>query len=218
MLGGGSMPRILLILALLGGGLTGALAQTAGDAVPGFFRAWLAVQKQAGDVRVEFDLTKTLPALKEPVKSSGRFWNYADGRFLWETGKPPSAVLRYDGVTLESWEAAANQWRKLDPNDRRLRVWMNFLSGQNLTEESLLRDFVVTVPAAEQPLAVMILEPRSKRERKDLKQLQLTFDPAERRLVRLVVSQGDGGTQRMDFGKPRRMTEADRTAVPPPGG
>jgi len=216
MLGAGSMPRILLILALLGGGLAGASEEAAGDAVPGFFRAWLTVQKQAGDVRVDFDLTKTLPALKEPVKSSGRFWNYADGRFLWETGKPPSAVLRYDGVTLESWEAVPNQWRKLDPNDRRLRVWMNFLSGQNLTEEGLLKDFLVTVPKPEQSLAKMLLEPRSKRERKDLKQLELTFDPAERRLVRLVVSQGDGGTQRMDFGKPKRMTEADRAAVPPP--
>jgi hypothetical protein len=205
-----------MILALLVGGLVPVLAASPGSEVPGFFRTWLATQQKTGDVRVDFGLSKTLPALKEPVKSSGRFWNYADGRFLWETGKPPSAVLRYNGAILESWEAEENKWRKLDPNDRRMRVWMNFLSGKRLTEESLLKDFQVlpNPPAAEKPLAKMILEPRSTRERKELKQLELTFDTAEQRLVQIIVRQGDGGTQQMDFGKPKRMTAADLAAVP----
>ena len=209
------MRRILLKLALLMGGLTATLTAAA-DEVPGFFRTWLAAQKQAGDVRVEFDLTKTLPTLKEPVKSSGRFWNYADGRFLWETGKPPTAVLRYDGVTLDSWEAVENKWRKLDPNDRRLRLWMNFLSGQRLTEDGLVKDFLITTPATEKPMASMVLEPRSKRERKELTRIELKFNPAERRLVQLLVAQGDGGTQRMEFKEPKPMTAADKTVVPPP--
>lgn len=209
------MHRLWFTILLLGSSLPRVLAATPDGEVPGFFRAWLAAQQRAGDVRVDFSLTKTLPALKEPVKSSGRFWNYADGRFLWETGKPPSSVLRFNGTTLESWEAADNKWRKLDPTDRRLRLWLNFLSGHNLTEESLLKDFQITAPATAKPLATMVLVPRSARERKELKQLELTFEPAAQRLVRVVVGQGDGGSQQMEFGQPRKMTATDQAAVPP---
>jgi hypothetical protein len=49
-----------------------------------------------------------------------------------------------------------------------------------------------------------------------LKQIELQFDTAEPRLVQLLVRQGDGGSQTMDFDAPRRMTAADREVVPPP--
>jgi len=208
--------HIFLTLALLAGGLTGAVADAVDAGLPGFFRSWLAAQKRAGDVRVEFDITKTLPALKAPVKSSGRFWNYADGRFLWETGRPPSAVLRFDGVTLDTWEAAENKWHKLDPNQRGVRLWMDFLGGKNLTEATLVREFVITAAPAKAPMAGVILQPRSQRERRDLKQIELKINTAEQRLVQLVVAQGDGGTQLMEFKEPRRMSAADRAVVPAP--
>ena len=210
------MNRLFLTLALVAGCLLGARVAAADDGVPGFFRTWLAAQKQAGDVRVEFEITKTLPTLKAPVKSSGRFWNYADGRFLWENGKPPTSVLRYDGVTLDCWEAVENKWRKLDPTQRGVRLWMDFLSGKNLTEVNLAKEFLITVPEAKAPMASMVLEPRSKRERRDVEQIELRFNTAEQRLVQLVVGQGDGGTQLMDFKEPKRMSAADRAVVPPP--
>jgi outer membrane lipoprotein-sorting protein len=208
--------RLLLILTLLLGGQACAVADAAAAGLPGFFRSWLAAQKDAPDMRVEFRLTKTLPTLKEPVKSVGRFWNYADGRFRWETGKPASSALVYDGVTLQSWQAAENQWRKLNPNNRGMRLWMDFLGGQKLSEEGLLKDFLITAPAATKPLASVILEPKSKRERKDMPQIELKFNTAEQRLVQLLVRQGDGGSQTMDFSEPKRMTAADRAVVPPP--
>lgn len=197
------------------GGITSALADPAGDGLPGFFRAWLAAQKSAPDLRVEFRITKTMPALKQPVTSPGRFWNFADGRFRWETGKPATSVLVYDGVTLRSWEAVDKQWRQLNPNNRSLRLWMDFLGGQNLTEANLIKDFVVTAPAAMKPLASVILEPKSSRTRRDLQQLELKFNTVELRLVQLLVRQGDGGSQLMDFSEPKRMTAADRAMVPP---
>ena len=210
------MKWLMISLALAAGGLVRTHAEVAGDGLPEFFRAWLATQKRAGDVRVEFELTKTLPALKEPVKMPGRFWNYADGRFLWETGRPATSLLRFDGVSLYSWEAAENQWRTLDPNERSMRLWMGFLSGQNLTEQNLAKDFLVTVPATEKPLARIHLQPRSKRERRDLAQIELLFNLAGPRLAQVVVRQGDGGSQQMDFKQPKPMTAVDRTVVPPP--
>lgn len=210
------MKRLLLTLTLMFGGLACALAEPAGAGVPGVFRAWLAAQKSVPDQRVEFSLTKTMPALKEPVKSLGRFWNYADGRFRWETGKPATSVLVYDGESLQSWEVADKRWRQLNPNNRGMRLWMDFLGGQNLTEEGLSKDFVITAPAAGKTLAAVILEPKSSRVRRDLKQIELQFNTAEQRLVRMFILQGDGGSQAMDFSEPKRMTAADRAVVPPP--
>ena len=215
--GFGIVNKLFLTLIVFLGGYAGAAADAASDGLPGFFRTWLAAQKHAPDMRVEFSLTKTLPTLKAPVKSAGRFWSYADGRFRWETGKPATAVLVYDGVTLQSWQAAENQWRKLNPNNRSMRLWMDFLGGQNLTETGLLKDFLITAPAAgRKPLASVLLEPKSKQERKDVPRIELTFNTAEQRLVQLLIRQGDGGSQAMDFGEAKPMTAADRAVVPPP--
>jgi hypothetical protein len=80
----------------------------------------------------------------------------------------------------------------------------------------MLKDFLITAPAATKPLAKVMLEPKSPRVRKDLKQIELTFNTVEPRLVRMRVLQGDGGSQTMDFREPERMTVADRAVVPPP--
>ena len=210
------MNKLLLTLTICCGGLGPALAERAGGGVPGVFGAWLVAQQHAVDVRVEFTLIKAMPALKEPVKAAGRFWNYADGRFRWETGTPATAVLVYDGVTLQSWDAAGNQWRKLNPNSRGMHLWMDFLGGQNLSEAGLLKDFQITAAEGKPRLAAVVLEPKSARVRRDLKQIELKFDPAGPRLVQMLILQGDGGSQTMDFGAPKRMTAADRAVVPPP--
>jgi outer membrane lipoprotein-sorting protein len=208
------MNKFLLTLAIYCGGLACGLADSPGTGVPGVFGDWLAAQKHASDVKVEFSITKTMPALKEPVKAVGRFWNYADGRFRWETGKPATTVLVFDGVTLQSWDAAENQWHKLNPNSRGMRLWMEFLGGQNLTEEGLLKDFLITASESKMPLAGVILQPKSSRVRRDLKQIELKFNASEKRMVQMLIAQGDGGSQTMDFGAPKRMTAADRAVVP----
>lgn len=208
--------KFILILTFVIGGHASVRAEPAAAGLPGFFRAWLAAQKNAPDLRVEFSITKILPTLKEPVQAPGRFWNYADGRFRWETGKPATSVLVYDGVTLQTWEAGENQWRKLNPNHRGMRLWMDFLGGQKLTEAGMLKDFLITAPAAGKPLAKVILEPKSPQARRNMPQIVLTFNTLEQRLVQMLVQQGDGGSQTMDFREPTRMTAADRAVVPPP--
>jgi len=206
----------ILTMCVCLSGQAGALAAGADDGMPGFFRDWIAAQKKAPDLRVEFTITKTMPALKEPVKLVGRFWSYADGRFRWETGRPATSILVYDGATMQSWEAAENHWRKLDPKSRGMRLWMDFLGGQKLTEADLLKDFLITAPAAGKSLASVTLEPRSARVKRDVPGIDLKFNLGERRLVQMFIRQGDGGSQQMDFGEPKRMTAADRAVVPPP--
>ncbi|MCX6875713.1 MAG: outer membrane lipoprotein carrier protein LolA [Verrucomicrobia bacterium] len=207
--------KLILTLTLLLGGQACMLAESAGDGLPAVFRTWLAARQTAPDLRVEFSLTKTLPTLKEPVKATGRFWKFADGRFRWETGRPAASALVFDGVALQSWEVAENQWRKLNPGNHSMRLWMDLLGGQNLTSEGLTKDFLITAAAVKPPLASVILEPKSKRERKAVPQIELKFNTAEQRLVQLLVRQGDGGSQTMDFGEPTRMTAADRAVVLP---
>jgi outer membrane lipoprotein-sorting protein len=192
------------------------MAAGAGGDLPEVFRDWIAAQQRVSDLRVEFRMTKTLPTLKESVRSVGRFWSYVDGRFRWETGKPVRSVLVFDGITLQAWEASDNQWRKLDPHSSSMRLWMDFLGGRKLTESGLLRDFQIAGLTEMKSLTRVILEPKSPRTRRNLKQIELQFDTAEPRLVQLLVRQGDGGSQTMDFDAPRRMTAADREVIPPP--
>jgi outer membrane lipoprotein-sorting protein len=204
---------ILTLLFIILGSIV-AIADATENGFPGFFRDSLTAQKQAADVCVNFSITKTLSTLKAPMTTVGKFWNYADGRFIWEIGIPVASVLTYDGKNLKSWDVAENKWRGLDPSNRAIRMWLDFMSARNLTEEDLVKRFLFTVPIEKNEIPRVILQPRSKQERKYLKQIELKFDLAEKRLVQLLVIQGDGGTQLINFNSPKRMTAKELAMAP----
>lgn len=183
--------------------------------LPAAFRQWMASQHQAVDIRVPFRMTRTLPTMKDRVIEQGMLWRFADKRFRFQIGEPPVSILLFDTKDLWTWEKSANQWRVIDPKDRQNRMWLTFLTGEDLQDSDLGKNFTF-VPNGESATALNVsLMPKSGGLRRHVSQLDLTIHPKEIRLTTLRVLQTDGTTLRMDFENPVPVTAKDQTLVQP---
>ncbi len=203
------MMRLLLALILLG---AMARAQTNPDAPP-LVQQWIDAQQHMGDIKVDFKLTRTLPTLKEPIVNEGRFWRLADGRFRWELGTPPSLVLLYNNDDLRVWDSASQSWQLLSASDRRMRMWMTFLNGKELSAGTMTRDFLATVTGQTQDIVTIALQPKGFMAKKHLKQVDLQIDPASKHLRQLRIIQSDDATVLMSFGRPQQVPDSDKNAL-----
>lgn len=182
-----------------------AAAADAG-AIPPVFRQWMEAQKGIGSIKVGFQQTRTTPALKEPVKSSGRFWRMADGRFRWELGSPATMILIFDKEVVRLRETADAPWETLKPDDSRVRMWMRFLSGRDMDPESLTKNFSLKVTQQDPAFTTVAMTPRPLLIKKYLRQLDMQIAPDARRLLGFRIVQGDGATLLMNFGPPEQVT------------
>lgn len=175
-------------------------------AIPVVFREWMEAQKGVGDIKVAFQQTRTTPALKEPVKSGGRFWRMADGRFRWELGSPASMVLIFDKAAVHLREGAEAPWETLKPDDQRVRMWLRFLSGRDMDTESLTKNFSLKITQQEAGYTTVAMVPRPLLIKKYLRQLDMQIEPGSKRLLGFRIVQGDGSTLLMNFGPPEAVT------------
>jgi outer membrane lipoprotein-sorting protein len=192
-------------------------AQAAPDAasIPPAFREWMAAQKDIGDIKVAFEQTRTTPALKDPVRASGRFWRMADGRFRWELGSPATMILVFDKDTVRLKESPEAPWQHLKPDDSRVRMWMKFLSGRGMDAESLTQNFTLKVTQQEKTFVTVAMIPRPLLIKKYLRQLDMQIEPGGRRLLGFRIVQGDGSTLLLNFGPPENPgADVDRLFQP----
>ena len=166
----------------------------------------MAAQKSIGSIKVAFQQTRTTPALKEPVTTSGRFWRMADGRFRLELGAPATTILIFDNETVRLKESAEAPWQTLKPDDSRVRVWMKFLSGREMDTQSLTNNFTLKVTQQEKSFVTVAMIPRPLLIKKYLRQLDMQIEPGGRRLLGFRVVQGDGSTLLLNFGPPEKLS------------
>ncbi len=168
-------------------------------------QAWMAAQKDIGSIKVAFQQTRTTPALKEPVRTSGRFWRMADGRFRLELGAPAASTLIFDKESVHLKESPEEPWQTLKSDDSRVRMWMKFLSGREMDVESLTNNFTLKITQQEPGYTTVAMVPRPLLIKKYLRQLDMQIDPGGRRLLGFRVVQGDGSTLLLNFGPPEKL-------------
>jgi hypothetical protein len=212
-----AMIRIALVLiALTAPGAAFAQAATlprASDPMPPIMTQWAEAQRKVGNLQVAFKQTRTVPALKSPVVSEGRFWRFTDGAFRWELGQPAVTVLVHDANEFRVKESPDAPWQVVDEKDGRYRMWAGFLSGRDASPDDLTRNFTVKVVASQPELVTVALTPKPLVVRRYLKQVQLLIDPVSMRLRQLRVTQGDGATVTMQFYDPKPVSAKDKARL-----
>ncbi len=203
------LPLLLLLAVILSSPL-----QAAPDAaaIPPVFRDWMAAQQNVGSIRVAFEQTRTTPALKDAVTTSGQFWRMADGRFRWELGSPATMILIFAQEIVRLKESTAAAWQTLKPDDNRVRMWLRFLSGRDMDAESLTNNFTLKVTQQEKTFVTVAMIPRPLLLKKYLKQLDMQIEPSGQRLLGFRIVQGDGSTLLMNFGPPEKLS-GDQSAL-----
>lgn len=200
------MIRLSAILVFAVFSVIAARAQTSAAVIPPVFRDWIAAQKDIGSIKVSFTQMRTTPALKEPVKASGRFWRMADGRFRWELGSPATTMLIFDKETVRLKESTGAAWMTLKPDDSRVRMWMRFLSGRDMDTDSLTKNFTLKITQQEKNFVTVAMVPRALLIKKYLTQLDMQLEPGGKRLLGFRIVQSDGSTLLMHFGPPEKIT------------
>lgn len=175
--------------------------------LPPLLVQWMQAEKSAGSIHVTFRQSRSTPTLKAPLLAAGEFWRMADGRFRWQLGQPASMILINDGSTVRLKEEGADEWKTMDPKDRRVGMWLNFLGGQELSSEALARTFQASVASDTAERVAFVLKPRSLVMRKHLRQLELHIDPRTKHLLQMRLVQADESSLTMDFDSPRSAAD-----------
>lgn len=183
------------------------------EPLPPILHQWAGAQQKVGDIHVRFQQTRTVPALKEPVTAQGQFWRFRDGAFRWEVGDPPVTTLLYDLKEFCVRDPSAPEWQILSPKDGRYRMWAQFLSGDDVTLDSLRKNFTARVGAQTQEAVTVSLMPRPLVVKRHLRQIDLIIHPGDLRLRGLRIEQADGAAVQMDFAGPRKIAPAQRAVL-----
>jgi hypothetical protein len=203
----------LLLLATMSAYPQAATLPKPDATLPPIMREWAEAQKGMADMEVGFQQTRTIPALKQPVTSSGRFWRFQDGAFRWELGKPAATVLVHDLKEFRARESADAPWVVLEEDDARYRMWARFLSGREASPADLTRHFLVKEAEDSPGVATVTLRPKAPFIRRYLRQLDLQISKDTKRLLQLRVLQGDGATVLMQFAEPKAVSAADKVSL-----
>lgn len=183
--------------------------------LPAIMVEWAETQKTLPDMVVSFKQTRSVPALKQPVVSQGRFWRFKDGAFRWELGDASKAmtVLVHDAREFRVRESPESGWQVLDEKDPRFRMWARFLSGREASPEDMTRHFIVKEADASAGVAAITLRPKSPFVKRYLKQLDLQLDRKTKRLVQLRILQGDGANVVMQFEEPKPVSVSEKATA-----
>jgi hypothetical protein len=206
------MRSLVLAILLPAASWSQVLSFPKANVVPQIMIEWAESQKTLPDMVVRFKQTRTVPALKQPVISHGRFWRFQDGAFRWELGdeSKASTILVHDAKEFRVRESPEAAWQLLEENDSRFRMWARFLSGRDASPDDLARHFIVKEIDAGNEVAAITLKPKAPFVKRYLKQLELQLDRASKRLLQIRILQGDGADVLMQFDKPGAVSSAEK--------
>jgi len=180
--------------------------------LPPLLQKWAEAQKTMPDMEVAFRQTRSTPALKEPLSTTGKFWRFTDGAFRWQLGQPAQTVLVNDLTDFRVREVTG-EWQMLDAKDARYRMWSRFLSGSEASPEELQQHFLVDAVEQNADVTAVTLRPKAPFVRRQLRQLDLQISPKTFRLLQLRVLQGDGASLTMTFSEPQTVSAAEKTRL-----
>lgn len=179
--------------------LSGRAAEPHGE----FLASWIEAQGRMRTWSAEFTQTRTLKALREPLRTPGRLWFAAPGQFRWELGQPAQTLaLRRTNELLVVYPRLKRVERyPLGGTGR--EPWRDALAlldaGFPTSVAELESRFHVRGLATQGERAELTLEPRSPAATRFLSEVRLTFTRPTFALVANEMRFSDGSVLRNDF-------------------
>ena len=171
--------------------------------VPTSLRARIdAAQRSLGSLRADFRETIAHPLLAEPVVQEGQLWLRLPDALRWEVELPaPARYTLWDGVYV-GYFADEGRAERRDVRRWQRRLARQLAIGRPL--EELERSYRIDLSSSavegggEQRVS-LVLTPRSRRARKRISQLELTFAGEPLMPEQLTVVGTAGESRRIEF-------------------
>jgi outer membrane lipoprotein-sorting protein len=166
-------------------------------------KKWIARQEDFRAVTADFVQTRSLRALRNPLKSEGRLWFKAPSSFRWELGQPAKTIVLRKGDFIyiiqpekkraeRSPAGAANQ-----QSGAAALAMMEFPFARDFADfQKRFETLSIETEGARCRLAVL---PRDARARKMLNALKLDFSTATGHLLAFEIATRDGSSLRNEF-------------------
>lgn len=190
------LPLICAVVTML---CSGAIAR-ADDAL---LDRWFAAQADIKTWSANFTQTRTLKALKEPLKAEGRVWFAAPNQFRWELGDPAQTIAVRETTKLVILYPRLKRAERYPLDEQSAGPWRDALTlleaGFPRSREVMDKQFKVKSLEEQGDAAELTLQPRSARARKLITEIQLTFGREDLLLRATELRFADGSTLRNDF-------------------
>lgn len=111
---------------------------------------WLATNTGVRSIRIDFTQTRTLRAIKLPLKQDGSLWlDYENQRFRWQLGDPPQTIVVKPDKDLIIIRTSGKKYEKRAPGE-----------GQTPAMAALANGFPRTLEAFQSNYRVLKIESR----------------------------------------------------------
>lgn len=186
--------RLFLPLALL------VLPAAADDSL---LDRWFAAQSELKTWSANLTQTRTLKALKDPLKAEGRVWFETPDRFRWELGDPAQTIAVRESAALVLLYPKLKRAERYPLGEAATGPWRDALTlleaGFPRSRVELEKQFEVVELIARDTEAELVLQPRSSRARKLINEVRLVFGREKLEMRATELRFADGSQLRNDF-------------------
>ena len=169
----------------------------------------MRAQRGYESVEVRFRQTKDLPALAQPVKTTGKLWLVPGERFRWEVGEPAEEVTVFDGSEVQILRVDSGEVETLSPSDRKVKALLLMLGMNGGGAGDFEKTFRISGSQEKGDHFIAVLVPKSGRVRRFLSSVTLQLNEKSKFLERVEWVQGDGSVVKTEFFPPEVGGEMD---------
>ncbi|MBE7503375.1 MAG: outer membrane lipoprotein carrier protein LolA [Verrucomicrobiales bacterium] len=191
--------RASLVLALC----LRCLTAVQGGESDALLTAWLETQGRLKTWSAEFTQTRTLRALREPIRTPGRLWFTAPNQFRWELGNPPQTLAVRTPQELIVLYPRLKRAERYPLGGEGREPWRDALAlldaGFPASRAELESRFRIRSVERLEDRAELTLEPVDSRARQFLSQVRLVLREPGFALLANEMRFSDGSVLRNDF-------------------
>ncbi len=198
------LPAFLLFLAL-------AVSRAAEPELD----AWLQRQSTLTSLDASFVQERKLPALKDPVTTSGRLCFAKPDKVRWQLGEPLETLVVSDGKTLTLIEAATRTARRTSV-DSPQAARFSLLSGKAFdSPETFRQTFEIIESRVTSGIHQYTLKAKDRRVRAQIPWIFLDIDPVKNELRAMEMELQDKSRIRTVFTNPKFNSKLDDALFAP---
>ena len=164
----------------------------------------LAKQTTYQSVIVKIRQTKKIPALSEPIKTTGKVWLKPGKSFRWQLGDPKASTVIFDGKQVYLLNESQKSAACYPPTDRRIKPLLLMLGiGEGASVKKMATIFRVTGVTTHGDHYIAAFVPKSVKLKRVLKSMVLQINTKTSFMERIEWVQKDGTIVTTEFYPPQ---------------